>query len=114
MNRSDHHRGFETEAALINMFKEQSEVAQWKDFKERHPALFADAFQRKPCRRNLRYVRQTTSSLEEGFFVEGDVYRSTHFNGATYSIEGHPDRLFGSNHFELLIDMTFGGKNEKK
>ena len=103
MNRCDHHEGFEAEAALTNMFKDQSEVAQWKDFKELHSAIFANAFQKKPCRRVLRYICQD-NNLPHGFFVQGEVYRSTDFNGATYSIEGYSDRLIGCNYFKRIKD----------
>ena len=107
MNDSNHHEGFETEFALINIFKNQAEVAQWKDFKECHSDLFANAFQRKPCIRLLRYIGRYTSSPDGGFFAEDSLHRSTHFNGATYTIQGS-DRLIGYNHLELIIDMTRG------
>ena len=79
MNRCDHHEGFEAEAALTNMFKDQSEVAQWKDFKELHSAIFANAFQKKPCRRVLQYICQDSFSSTGGYFVNGDVYVSIDF-----------------------------------
>ena len=107
---SNQHYGYEIEAIIIQLF-EESKFIQWRDFKNANPNLFDNAFRRRLCKRMLRYIGQHTSSSDGGFFVQGNVYKSLDFNGATYSIEGYSDskgvKLIGCNHFEWI-------KNEKE
>jgi hypothetical protein len=102
MNCNQHQVGFENEQLLSEMFKSQSHIPLWNDFKLSVGTL--DAFRRKPCIRLLRYLGYETSS--DDFFKHCEIYESIDFNGATYSIKGYSDtvggRVIGCNHFEWI------------
>jgi hypothetical protein len=113
MTLENHNRGFEKEFKLREIYAEVSEIEkslyQWKDFmvvaKLINPELCEGAYVRRPCNRKLRY---TGEGGGDGFFVPGNIYNSTDFNGATYSIKRVSDveeeRVIGFVYFEFIED----------
>ena len=104
-----HEEGFVKEAKLRSLHAEVSQRQEalypWDRFMEAarliNPELCAGAFARKPCRRKLRYIggdswpeptRSEMNAAGHDYFVHGEIYYSTDFNGSTYSIEGGTDR----------------------
>jgi len=110
-----HMKGFEKEARLCKMWA-HPEVSRrlymFEDFmvvaRVINPELCEGAFERRPCRRRLRYIEfgnwdeptrleMRAERTNEGY-VYGDIYHSIDFNGATYTIEGTGD-IIGSAYF---------------
>ena len=108
----DHSRGFEKEKRLHELHAEVSNLLyQWRDFwevaKVLNPELCECAFERRPCRRALRYLGCTWADDvpdEDVFFKRGMIYYSIDFNGATYTIEGR-GRIIGYAYFEVLQEL---------
>jgi hypothetical protein len=119
----DHSEEFEQEAQLTTRHAQVAELQEalygWDKFLEVarliNPELCAGAFVRRPCRRKLRYIghdhwpepaRSELNAEGHHYFIHGGIYYSTHFNGATYSIEGLPEaeagRVIGSTYFVWL------------
>ena len=125
MTIGNHDEGFEKEAKLRAIHAQvahiQDSLYQWATFMEVarliHPGLCEGAFTRRPCRRKLRYIghdnwpepiRSELNAQNHRHFVQGDIYYSTDFNGATYSIEGWSERecgrATGCAYFEWVKD----------
>lgn len=124
--RSDSHdEGFAQEARLKAIYAQVTQVQEhltpWGDFmavaRLINPELCTGAFERRPCRRQLRYIgyadwpeptRSEMNAERHDHFVHGEIYTSTDFNGATYSIagwsEGEGGRVIGSAYFEWVRD----------
>lgn len=57
---------------------------------------FKNIYECKDCMRDLKFVGSKDKDFENG-----KIYRSTHFNGATYTIDVNGnERVIGSNYFE--------------
>lgn len=66
--------------------------------------LYYTVDKRRPCIRKLRYLGCYCDPEEkepECFFKIGQIYTSSTFNSATYSIEGYDD-LIGCAYFEIV------------
>jgi len=121
----NHDEGFEKEAKLRSIHAQVLEIQealyQWKKFmdvaKLINPELCEGAFERRPCRRKLRYIgydnwpeptRSEMNAEGHDHFAHGEIYYSTDFNGATYSIEGcsenNNERVIGFAYFKWVID----------
>lgn len=126
MNIGDHDEGFEKEACLREMHNQVSQIQdaldQWGKFMEIariiNPELCEGAFARRSCRRKLRYIgydnwpeptRSEMNAEGHDHFAHGEIYYSTDFNGATYSIEGWSEnnngRVIGYVYFEWVVDV---------
>lgn len=128
MNDDAHMKGFEKEDRLRSIWSQVNEIQpslyMWKDFIDVarwiNPDLCARAFERRTCRRTLRYVghvnwpepdrTQLDQEPKESDLplIIGKVYEAIDFNGATYSIkvtEGEP-KVIGCVYFEVLNDNT--------
>jgi hypothetical protein len=128
MITGNHNEGFEKEAKLISIHSQILAILEihykWKDFMKLaaliNPELCEGAFVRRPCIRKLRYIGQGNMQGSGRFkskpkchdyFIYGNVYYSTDFNGATYSIEGRP-KPTGYVYFEWLMDNQIHCKSE--
>ena len=121
----DHQEGFEKEVKLQEIHTAVIETTehlyQLRDFmavaKLINPELCAGAYERRPCRRKLRYIggdnwpepqRSEINAEGDPHLVYGGIYYSVDFNGATYSIEGYTSngkpKFIGFMHFEWLKD----------
>jgi hypothetical protein len=123
MNIGDHDEGFEKEVRLKEMHKQALQTLDvlysWRKFMDiariLNPELCEGAFSRRPCRRKLRYIGYGnrpeptgSNTIARDYFVHGEIYYSTDFNGGTYSIEGYSEsndgRVVGCAYFEWLVD----------
>ena len=121
--RNHHDEGFSKEAVLKEMFhKDRNGFRSFMAFKASlrafNPELCENAFERRQCRRTLRYIGYSVvPEIQVGknvdpdnvkFFVPGNIYFSTSFNGSTYEIEGYSDieggRIIGCNYFDWVKD----------
>lgn len=108
----DHSRGFEQEKLLHDLHGRISHLLyQWRDFfevaKVLNPQLCTGAFERRPCRRALRYLGCTWAddvADEDDFLKRGRIYYSIDFNGATYTLEGR-ERTIGYAYFEVVQEL---------
>jgi hypothetical protein len=70
------------------------------------PDYIAAAHARRKCLRTLRYIGCTWNEgeppVDDEFFKLGQVYVSSTFNGATYTIDDHGERPIGCAYFEWL------------
>lgn len=120
----NHEEGFKKEEKLRDIHSAVTEINehlyQWRDFMSVaeliNPELCAGAYERRPCRRKLRYIggdkwpepqRSEINAEGDPHFVHGGIYYSVDFNGATYSIEGYRSdtdkpRFIGLVYFEWL------------
>jgi hypothetical protein len=96
--------GFEKEDRLTNIFGKVNETIiglQWKQFMEianlLSPEIVIGAFERRACKRELMYIGEE----DVPFFKRGEIYKSTDFNGATYSIAGY-EKFIGLVYFECV------------
>ncbi|QOX78234.1 hypothetical protein FY034_04545 [Trichlorobacter lovleyi] len=92
---------FENEASLMELHTQVMDyLYKWKDFmavaRIIRPDLCANVFERRPCRRKLEYIGD-----HHNFFVKDNIYKSTTFNGATYTFEGY-ERATGYTHFRHI------------
>lgn len=99
-----HYESFEKEAKLMRLHSQViSYLYKWKDFmavaRALNPDLCTDAFERKPCKRRLTYIGEAHE-----FFINGNVYDSLTFNGATYTIDGYGngESTIGCVHFQRV------------
>lgn len=74
-----------------------------------HPIMNRTVYNRRPCRRKLRYLgRYWAPEIEddESYFKVGEIYSSKTFNSGTYTIEGYAtedgDKLIGYGYFEIV------------
>ena len=121
MSFDEHMQGFEKEQHLHELFGEVGErfpsLYKWKDFEWivnlLHPELLDGAFERRECKRRLRYIGHVNFDLTEqekaelnakARFKVGEIYTSVTFNGATYTIEGFEERCSGCVYFEVVSD----------
>lgn len=129
MSIGNHDEGFEETAEFKKLFHEMHRVLLTEDvfFLPYHifqkiagilaPQICTNVNIRKPCRRKLRYIaydswpepiRSELNARGSDYFEYGEIYISTDFNGATYSIEGYSDgikrKLIGCVYFEWLKD----------
>jgi hypothetical protein len=121
MVTGDHGKGFEKEAKLMEIYLNvqavQELLYQWADFKDVakliNPELCEGVYKRRPCKRKLRYIgydnwpetiRYEMIQNPEKYFVHGEIYNSTEFNGATYSIQGYSEtgKVIGCAYFKWL------------
>ena len=100
-----HMDGFDKEGQLQTLFADpevRSHLHRWPDFLAvagvLRSGLTMGAFERRPCRRVLRFTGDATSATE---FVVGNLYHSQDFNGATYTIAA-TGTLIGYGHFDLV------------
>jgi hypothetical protein len=99
--------GFEQEAELSRLWEHpdvRSRLYMWRDFKAvaqvLSPDLVEGAFERRPCRRRLRYVGIPGDEPDERFEL-GRIYTSLDFSGATYTIEEN-GVVIGCAYFEVV------------
>jgi hypothetical protein len=125
MTIGNHDEGFEKEVKLKAVYVEVNKLCEhlykWGKFIEVarliNPELCERAFDRRPCCRKLRYIghdnwpdptRVELNAESHDYFVYGQIYISTDFNGATYSVEGYSDchngKVIGCAYFEWLKD----------
>ena len=106
----DHHVGFEDARKMSDMLQDHENFRAVinKVGEEFHQ----QAYKRRPCRRALRFIGYTKwdepeRSIKMEYFVEGEVYYSVDFNGATYTILGDNGEmiLIGCIYFEWLKAM---------
>lgn len=91
MDFDAHMVGFEREAKLkeawVKVRSFQATLYKWKDFmnavKVLNPDLSEGAFNRRACKRKLRYIRHDDSESCPISLIVGAVYESMTFNGAT-------------------------------
>lgn len=103
----DHYEGYESARRLHEMMEH---FDRFSDLKAHIGADVArEAFKRRPCVRKLRYIgtepgREADSSDAADYFVQGELYTSIDFNGATYSMAGYQDgeRVIGFTYFEWV------------
>src|ERR1039458_1901918 len=112
MTIENHMEKFEKEEKiklLWNEVKETGLLYYWKDFETVAgiliPEIIDGAFERRPCRRKLRYLGEDDPSL-----VKGNIYHSIDFNGATYTLEGiegysDGEKIIGCAYFEWIKDV---------
>ncbi len=122
----NHDDGFEKETRLKEIWLKVRDVNQnlyqWSDVmavaRLKQPELCEGfdgddgAFERRPCKRMLRYIgydswpepdRTELNAEKDTFFVHGEIYTSTSFNGATYSVDEY-SKLIGCAYFEWVQD----------
>ena len=72
------------------------------------PDFIEGLFERRTCKRLLRYIGDPCSEIEEDsddkFFKINEIYESMTFNGATYTIKGYKNgtKVIGSVYFERV------------
>lgn len=131
MKIGNHDEGFEREVKLKQLYikarEAQEALYQWADFMEVarlvNPELCDGVFERRPCIRRLRYIgydnwpepiRSELNADAHTYFIHGEIYYSTDFNGATYSIKGYSDsgKVIGCSYFEWITDEAedYAGK----
>lgn len=111
MTIGDHYEGFEDARKMSDMMQDHEDFQAV--IKRVGEAFYQEAYKRRPCRRTLRYIGHSgwdepERSIKHRHFVEGQIYHSIDFNGATYSIEGYHDgkALIGCAYFEWIREMT--------
>lgn len=111
----DHYEGFEKERKF-HMILDQAlcdcSVLKARTVKRiiAHiaPEFVDGLFEPRPCVRKLKYIgcgcEEQVCPHGDEFFKHGEVYESTDFNGATYTIKGYEDgkRRIGSAYFEWI------------
>jgi hypothetical protein len=117
LNEPSHMHGFEKEHALQLLFCNpavRKHFTKWQDFmavtRKINPELCERAFERKPCKRKLRYigydnfseVTEAEKTEKEGL-VYGNIYESVDFDGATYTIR-ETGTVIGMAYFEVVCD----------
>lgn len=103
----DHYEGYESARRLHELLQH---FDHFRDLKAHIGTdVTHEAFERRPCLRKLRYIgtepdREAGSSDAADYFVQGQLYSSIDFNGATYSIAGYQDgeRVIGFAYFEWV------------
>ncbi len=81
------YEGFEKEEKLHEIFPKVSEIQntlqKWGDFIEVaqiiNPDLCLGAFDRRPCKRTLRYVGNESNPEPHSYFVRGEIYHTIDF-----------------------------------
>lgn len=111
MDFDAHMVGFEREAKLkeawVKVRSFQTALYKWKDFmnvvKVLNPDLSEGAFNRRACKRKLRYIGHNDPENYPLSLIVGAVYESTTFNGATYTIvnEQGEEQVTGCAYFEV-------------
>lgn len=109
----DHTEGFELNQNYKTVFRDICEY--YPDFKYGQlyeaieniaPDYIAAAHARRKCHRTLRYIGCTWNEdeppVDDEFFKLGQVYVSSTFNGATYTIDEYGERPIGCAYFEWL------------
>ena len=73
------------------------------------PDFVASLYKSRPCNRQLRYIGTTwcpeiEPPTDHEYFKLGQLYRSSTFNGATYTFDGYGDgeRRIGCAYFEWV------------
>lgn len=113
MSLCDHMEGFEKEANFSQMCSDLRGHNPETRFSTIHQAIaqvapsYIDALhKRRACIRKLKFLGCTwcheTPPTDDEFFKLGQIYVSTSFNGATYTIEGYGDTPIGYTYFEWL------------
>jgi len=109
----DHYEGFERESKFFTVFSQargDCPVLMVRTVKRiiAHfdPEFRAGLFESRPCVRKLRYVGmdEAPESHVHSFFVVGEIYESTEFNGGTYVIKGRDGRM-GAAYFDVVKDF---------
>ena len=109
-----HMKGFEKEETLREMWghpEVRQRLYKWKDFlavaKVLVPHLREGAFERRPCKRKLRYIgyenfeEPARSEEKNEGYIYGNIYHSIDFNGATYTIKETGD-VIGLAYFDVV------------
>lgn len=116
-DKDEHMVGFEKEDTLIQMWHHPDvtgRLIMFEDFmsvaRVVNPELCEEAFERRPCKRKLRYI--ANDNFDEPFryekpigpFIYRNLYHSIDFNGATYTFKER-DKVIGSAYFEVVDDQ---------
>lgn len=118
MKMCDHMEGFEREDMFKKIFHDIRKYCP--DLKYGQlisaimkvaPSYIAAMGERRGCIRKLRYIGCTwcpetpPAADDEEFFKLGQIYVSTSFNGATYTIEAYGERPIGCAYFEWIKEV---------
>ena len=64
---------------------------------------YKDIFKRRKCIRKLKYTGEEIDDDVNTGFERGKIYTSTHYNGATYTIDiNGEERIIGNMYFERV------------
>ena len=110
MTIGEHYEGFEGVRKMSDMLQDHENFRAV--INKVGEEFYQQAYKRRPCRRALRFIGYSTwdepeRSRKMEYFVEGKIYYSVDFNGATYTILGDDGQmiLIGCVFFEWIKDV---------